>query len=318
MRRITLWLPALLAVSSLAVMAASQPGRNRIVRVVTVSQDQLQGGSNDLFEETLARLNQAASFQPDIACLPELFPRRPPEPVPGPVTERLARWAREHSSYVVFGLKTRMGDRVYNSAVLIDRAGRIAGQFNKIHPTEGELEEGTTPGDVEPPLFQTDFGAIGIQICFDVNWPDAWRRLKQKGAQLVFFPAAYPATRHLSVLARVNEYYIISSTRSRPSYLIDITGEVCAASGMFQPWAEGTVYLSKRLFEIDRHTSRMREVRRKYGRRIDVTWYHDEDQFTLVSLDPELAVEDVIAEFGSLPLSDYIRLSEEAQEAARA
>jgi len=87
----------------------------------------LQRESGDLLEETMARLDQAASFQPDIACLPELFPNRPPEPVPGPVTERLAAWARQRSCYVVFGLKTKTGNRIFNSAVLIDRKGQVSG-----------------------------------------------------------------------------------------------------------------------------------------------------------------------------------------------
>src|SRR5262245_40507897 len=130
-----------------------QTRRNPIVRVVTITQADLRRESGDLLEETMGRLNQAASFQPDIACLPELFPNLPPEPVPGPVTERLAVWAREHSSYVVFGLKTKTGSRVFNSALLIDREGQVSGVYSKIHPTEGELEEGTTPGRVDPPLF---------------------------------------------------------------------------------------------------------------------------------------------------------------------
>src|SRR5690348_519641 len=141
--------------------ASGQASRNHIVRVVSVSQAGLERGSDDLLEATMSRLVQASAFRPDIACLPELFSRRAPEAVPGLVTERLARWASENSSYVIFGLKTSIAGKVFNSAILIDRQGKIAGQFNKIHPTEGELTEGTIPGDVEPPVFQTDFGTIG-------------------------------------------------------------------------------------------------------------------------------------------------------------
>jgi hypothetical protein len=90
---------------------ASPSNRDQIVRVVTVSQDGIERGAHDLLESTIARLNLAASFHPDIACLPELFSNRAPESVPGPVTERLAAWAREHSSYLIFGLETKNGDR---------------------------------------------------------------------------------------------------------------------------------------------------------------------------------------------------------------
>src|ERR1035438_4712691 len=99
----------------LAAAAPDQPGGARIVRVVTVSQDGLEFGANDLLEPTMERLNRAASFHPDIAALPETFSNRAPEQVPGVVTQRLSAWAREHSSYVVFGLKTKHGDIVYRS-----------------------------------------------------------------------------------------------------------------------------------------------------------------------------------------------------------
>ena len=172
-----------------AAPGASQSNPDRIVRVVTISQEGLKMGTKDLLEPTMARLNQAASFHPDIACLPEMFSNRAPEPVPGPVTEKLAAWAREHSSYVIFGLRTKKGGIIYNTAVLMDRKGQIIGQYNKIHPTDGELKDGTTPGeDVGPPVFKTDFGTIGIQICFDVNWREEWRHLKEQGAQIVFWP----------------------------------------------------------------------------------------------------------------------------------
>jgi beta-ureidopropionase len=280
--------------------------RNRIVRVVTVSQDMLQGkASDELVSGTLARLNQAASFRPDIACLPELFTRNAPEAVPGPTTERLGAWARTHSSYVLFGMKTKTGDRVYNSAILIDRQGRVVGQYNKLHPTEGEIEEGTTPGEAGVQIFETDFGTIGIQICFDVNWWEVWKRLKQGGAKIVFFPSAYPAATQLSALALVNQFYIVSSTNSGPSKIFDITGKVLASSGRHEPWAAAALPLGKRLFEVDYHISKARQIQQKYGSKVELAWYNEDDWFTLASVDPELTTEEVIAEFGLTPLEDY-------------
>ncbi len=326
MRRIMFSLLAWMAGCSTAVIAADVPNgpaadlgrRNRIVRVVTVSQALLRE-SDDLLEETMARLNQAAVFKPDIACLPELFSRRPPEPVPGPVTEKLAAWALGHSSYVVFGLKTRVGGRVYNSALLIDRKGQIVGQYNKIHPTEEELKEGTTPGDdVEPPVFETDFGTIGIQICFDINWRDTWKRLKQKGAKIVFFPSAYPAAQQLPALALLNQYYVVASAMNGSSKIYDITGELLASSGKYQQWAGAELPVGKRLFEIDYNTEKAREIQQKYGSKVEVVWFHDSDWLTLASLDPDLTVEDLISAYGLTPLDEYIARATKAINKARA
>ena len=303
---------------SMALGAGKSSG-DRIARVVTISQDGLEFAANDLLEPTMARLNRAASFHPDIACLPEVFSNRAPEQVPGVVTERLAAWAREHSSYVIFGLKTKQGDLVYNSAILLDRKGQVVGQYNKAHPTEGELKERITPGeDAGPPVFTTDFGVIGIQICFDVNWREGWRHLKEQGAQIVFWPSAYPAGRQLPALALTNQFYVVSAVEGGAAHIFDITGEPLATTGKYQDWAGAALPLGKRLFEVDYNAPKAQEIQQKYGSRVEVTWYHDSDWVTVASLDPNLRVEDLIKEFGLTPLDDYIARSTKEQNQARA
>jgi predicted amidohydrolase len=313
------FLGALSASNALAAAAIGHTVRNPIVRVVTISQAGIPRDSKDLLELTLERLDQAASFRPDIACLPELFSNGAPEAVPGPVTERLAVWARKHSSCVVFGLKTKKSSGVFNSAILLDRNGQIIGQYDKIHPTEEEISRGTTPGDeADPPLFKTDFGIIGIQICFDVNWRDQWRRLREGGARIVFWPSAYPAGKQLPALALLNEYYIVSSTMDRAAHIYDISGESLASSGKFQEWAGAELPLGKRLFEVDYHVEKAQRIQQKYGSKVQVIWYHDSDWLTLASLDPNLTVEDLIAEYKLTPLNEYIARCTKAIDGARA
>jgi beta-ureidopropionase len=300
-------------------LGASPSGGDRIVRVVTVSQDGLEFGTHDLLEPTMERLNRAASFHPDIACLPEVFSNRAPEQVPGVVTERLAAWAREHSSYVIFGLKTKQGDSVFNSAILLDRKGQVIGKYNKVHPTEGEMRERITPGeDAGPPVFTTDFGVIGIQICFDVNWRDGWHRLKEQGAKIVFWPSAYPAGRQLSALSLTNQFYVVSAVEGGAAHIYDITGEPLATTGKYQEWAGAALPLGKRLFEVDYNAPKAQEIQKKYGPRVEVTWYHDCDWVAVASLDPNLSTEDLIKEYGLTPLDDYIARSTKEQDQARA
>jgi predicted amidohydrolase len=319
-RRWCIWaLIFLPASAALCGQTGKAAGRNPLVRVVTISQDGASGDSRgSLLESTMERLNQAASFRPDIACLPELFGGAAAEPVPGPTTQRLSGWARKCSCYVVAGIQKLHGGRTYNTAVLLDRQGRIAGQFDKIHPTEEELLKGTVPGDPEPPVFQTDFGLIGIQICFDVNWWDNWKRLKEKGAKIVFFPSAYPAATQLATLALMNEYFVVSSPNTRAARIYDITGRVLASSGAYQQWAGAVLPLGRRLFETDFHVQKMRELEQKYGAKVDVVWYHDDGWFTLASLDPQLTVEELQREYGLTPLSDYRVRARKAVDGARA
>lgn len=301
----------------LEAKTAEAPARNRLVRVVTVSQDGLSDRSpGAMVDATLARLEEASVFQPDIACLPEAFSRGESETLPSPTAARVGQWARKHSCYVICPIHVRDGDRTYNSALLIDRKGEVVGRYDKIRPTEGELKK-ITPGAADPPVFHTDFGIIGIQICFDVNWHQQWQRLKEKGAQIVFFPAAYPAARHLAAHAWRYQYFVVSSTMTRPASIFDITGEKLETTGMFRQWAGAVLPLGKRLFEIDFHVGKMRQIEKKYGQRVRVTWYHDDDLVTLASLDPELTVDDLIREFGLLPHAAYIERAQKAQDKAR-
>ena len=301
-----------------AAVLAAEPPRNPVVRVVSIGQEYLDRTNRDrLLEDTMERVDRSAAFRPDIVALPEVFLPGDPESIPGPVTRRLAEWAERHSSYVLFGLRTKTDGKMYNSAVLLDRRGQLVGQYNKAYPTEKELADGVHPGDTDPPVFQTDFGKIGVQICFDVNWWDSWRKLKQKGARLVFFPAAYPADRQLAALAVANQVFIASATNSRLSRIYDITGEVLAESGRFQPWAGAVLPLGRRLFEIDFNTAKVRAAQMKYGPKIDLKWYHEDDWFTLASLDPQLTLEDLTAEFGLVPLNEYRERATKAVEEAR-
>jgi predicted amidohydrolase len=214
-------------------------------------------------------------------------------------------------------LEIRDGERTFNSAVLIDRAGKVVGRYDKIRPTEGELEKQVSPGPVDPPVFETDFGRIGIQICFDVNWHEQWRTLREKGARLIFFPSAFPAARQLRTLAWLNQSFIVSSTKQGPASIFDITGDPLATTGRYHGWTCAVVPLGKQLFEVDFHVAKMRQLQAKYGPRVEVAWYDDDDLVSLASLDPNLTVEQLIEEYQLTPHRAYMQRAEQAQDRAR-
>jgi hypothetical protein len=68
----------------------------------------------------------------DIACLPEEFAGTVAEPVPGPTTEAIAELARQYAMYVICPIREQAGERQYNTAVLLDRQGQIAGYYRKV------------------------------------------------------------------------------------------------------------------------------------------------------------------------------------------
>ena len=152
-------------------------------------------------------LDRTSSYEPDIITIPEVFANQPDtaQKIPGPISNTFSNYAKQHRCYVICGLYTLRENKIYNSAVLIDRKGDISGIYDKIYPTERECDKGVTPGVPNPKVFQTDFGKIGILICFDINWPEVWGELKEGGAEIVFWPSAYPNPALLSARARLQD-----------------------------------------------------------------------------------------------------------------
>lgn len=81
---------------------------------------------------------------------------------------------------------TKDHKKVYNTSLLIDRKGIIRGEYKKIHL----YGDKTLPGN-RIPVFKTDFGKIGIAICWDIAFPDLFEKMKEKGAEIVFCPAQW-------------------------------------------------------------------------------------------------------------------------------
>ncbi len=300
----------------------------REVWIGALTMDDIEPRSvDDAVRLTLGRMDEVASKKPDVVCLPETFPLammkpRPgysqlAEPVPGPITDRMAAWARAHNCYVICPIHERHDGKIFNTAVVIDRAGRIAGSYRKIHVVETEMEAGASCGRSAPSAIQTDFGKIGVQICFDVNWPDGWGTLKQAGAEIVFWPSAYPGGRALYPLAWNNNFHIVSVPWCRPGVvqIIDISGDVLASSGRWEPWLCEPVNLEKGLFHTDFQIEKMRKLEARYGRAVRVKWLHLEHWFVLEVVAKELSLAQLKSEFGLVPLDEYLARAARAQRA---
>jgi predicted amidohydrolase len=92
---------------------------------------------------------------------------------------------KKNSIWCIITDDIQVGKKAYNTAILINRKGKIFGTYKKIH-LYGD-SEGISPGK-EIKVFQTDFAKIGIAICWDLAHPGLFKKLKQKGAEIVFCP----------------------------------------------------------------------------------------------------------------------------------
>ena len=135
----------------------------------------------------------------DLACFPELVTTgyalyegwpKAAEEIPGPTTDLLGKASREAGMYLVVGMPERRGDKIHDSAVLVDPSGDVAGAYRKVHLWDRERSY-FTRGDGFP-TFGTKFGKIGIGICYDIEFPEAARAMALDGANLLLFPSAQP------------------------------------------------------------------------------------------------------------------------------
>ncbi len=273
----------------------------------------------------LALVDEAAAVRPDLICLPDEVqmlgtPRddRPglAEPVPGPLFDALAERARRYGTNIVAGLGERRDGRWYNTAILIDRRGHLAGRYDKRCPTDYELAGGVEPGRALP-VFETDFGRVGVQICYDIGWPANWDALGRAGAELVVWPSAYDGGFPLQAYAWRNRYYVLSSVWTHFGRVIDITGRVLASTGRSTRVAAQQVDLEKTLFHTDYNLARLPEARAHLGRALEVVHYSDESYFTLESHDSRWPVARIARQFGLETFRDYHARATRLQDEAR-
>ena len=154
--------------------------------------------------ESLERMAQEKE-RPDLVLLPEMWPcgffdfRAYTESAAG--TEENLGYLREQAKkYGIWILSGSMAEeeegRYYNTAFLIDRTGRIAGKYRKIHlfGYESEERKRLTPG-TEVSTMETEWGKAGLATCYDLRFPEQFRKMAPEGAVFFLIVSAWPSAR---------------------------------------------------------------------------------------------------------------------------
>jgi predicted amidohydrolase len=170
------------------------------------------------------------------------------ELIPGPSTEALGQLARDLNSYVVAGLMEREGASAYNTAVLIDRHGVLAGKYRKIYLPREEVEGGLTAGQSYP-VFDTDFGRMGLMICWDIQYADPARALALGGAELIALPIAGGSLTLGHARAIENHLFLVSSGYDYPTEVVDPDGKTVATAPEKPGVAVAEIDLNRRYTE---------------------------------------------------------------------
>ena len=233
-------------------------------------------------------------------------------PLEGPVKETFSRKAREHQCYIVvpmYLLEERPQKQVSNVGVLFDRQGKVLGIYRKLHPavsdSTGSLEGGITPGK-ETPVFDCDFGKVGIQICFDIYFDYGWKELARKGADLVVWPSQTPQTAQPAFKALQHRYYVVSSTWRNNASIFEPTGRIIS---QLKPPGRVLVQELDLSYAILPWSSKLQKgeaLKKQYGDKVGFRYYEDEDCGIFWSNDPQITIRQMTQRLGILEMDDQM------------
>lgn len=163
----------------------------------------------------------------DLIVLPELWNigffnfdqyKEKSESLEGLTVSRLSQKAKEKNVYIFTGsFVEKRGDKYYNTAVLLNREGDRVGGYSKIHLFGyGSAEREILDAGKKIEVVDTEFGKIGFGICYDLRFPEIYRKMVDKGAEIIINCTAwpYPRVEHWNILNQAraieNQCYFIN------------------------------------------------------------------------------------------------------------
>ena len=184
-------------------------------------------------------LEKIKDEKPDFVILPEMFccPYQTQnfpvyaEEEGGTVWQQLSEYAKQYGIYLIGGSMPEKDaeGKVYNTSYIFDRQGKQIGKHRKVHLFDIDVTGGQTfkesdtltAGDHDT-VFDTEFGRMGVMLCFDIRFPELARMMVNDGAKAIFVPAAFkmttgPAHWELSFRTRAldNQIYMIGCAPMR-------------------------------------------------------------------------------------------------------
>jgi omega-amidase len=218
------------------------------ITIALAQMDIVLGRPQDNLDVAQTLCAQAASQGADLLLLPELWPTgydlaridHYAAPLDSGHFALMAGLALEHDLYVAgTALEHNPGGKPFNTAALYGPEGACLGAYRKVHlwAPLGEVEQ-MAPGSALP-TFDLPWGRVALAICYDLRFPELWRRYATAGAHLILIPAEWPLRRveHWRLLLRAraveNQLFVAGCNRAG----VDEHGEFGGHSAIVDPWA---------------------------------------------------------------------------------
>ncbi len=287
----------------LAMTSYAEEKIGRPVSIVSLS------FSGESLEKIAALVDEEAAKGVDLIALPEIWPGDKAETLDGPTVTAMAGLAKKHHVYIVSPMYRKDGGKIYNTSVLLDREGKVACLYDKVYPfwAEWDAHKNLEPGK-ESHVYKADFGKIGFAICFDVNFPEVWKRLADQGAELVIWSSAYSAGSTLQSHALINHFHIVTSTLARDCLVYDITGEK-----ILDEKSDGinvsrvTLDLDRMIHHVDFNGEKKEKLLKEHAGDVALDkWLPREAWFVLKVKRAGVSARALAREYGIEELRDYI------------
>ncbi len=143
--------------------------------------------SNNNLEKIKKYIRHAGKKKADIICFPEsCLHKTKTLHFDDKIIKEIKEECRKNKIWCIITEDLILRKKPYNISILIDRNGEIKGQYKKIHLWGDEVKAGRISR-----VFKTDFAKLGIVICWDLRFPELFKKMKKKGAEIVFCPAQW-------------------------------------------------------------------------------------------------------------------------------
>jgi len=215
--------------------------------------------------------------------------------------------------YVICPIREQAGEKQYNTAVLIDREGKVVGRYRKVFVYWGE---GLHVSDEGVKVFDTDFGRISILTCFDLNFAELWHQADLKDAEIVFWPSAYGGGCPLNAYATAYNYYVVPVGEGN---IIDSTGKTLEAVEKPRPQQViATLDLDRTFVHTNFNTEKVKKLLVDHAGEVEQEhFYPMESWYLLRAIKPGVRVRDLCREYGIETLRQYRHRSRKEINQAR-
>lgn len=261
----------------------------------------------------LELLELAGADSPDIICLPEAcaqlsnaWDSKTPQKIDGPIIKAISQKANEFNCYIVCPILLQENGKIYNSAILIDRKGNYIGRYDKNHLAPGEEKLGIIAGK-NVPVFETDFGRIGVVICFDLNFSELGHILKSNGCEIIFFVSAFDGGLWLQNWAIQFQCYVISAVSNGIGKVINPLGQILCQSSLHKPVVSMRINLNYRICHLASILEKIVELKKRYRQSITIDIATPEARAMISYDDKSSSIEKILNEFDIPLIEEYLR-----------